>query len=122
MTGYVETSYDSSGNVFVDTVTYDYNAESSPGSGVYTGAYQGGVVTHMHDFQEENNKSSKTLTTDWNYSYVWWDGALQSYIHFHSVTDGGTVKDWHTDINYDASGYIHDASIQDGDPRDTDIE
>jgi LysM repeat protein len=73
------------------------------------------VVTHEHTTATKDSVAQPTSDTI-NY-YTWWDSAQQSYTDYTPDTSHpGTV--YATDYNYDKRGYLTDASISDGAPRD----
>ncbi|WP_222927040.1 LysM peptidoglycan-binding domain-containing protein [Sphingomonas gilva] len=84
------------------TTTYEYNLESSPGSGVYTGAYQGTIT--------RTRTSSSGVTTDRKTYYTWWDTAQQLTVTVSTSAVPGTTNN--ASYNYDNSGVLTSATIQ----------
>ncbi len=91
------------------STTFDYRAETSPGSGVWTGQYQGGVVTHALT-SRYNSITGQTLSHTTN-SYVWWDDAKVSTVTSTSGTTASSV------YSYDENGKLASVSISGSRPR-----
>jgi len=105
----------SDGSTMVANTTYDYKADV--GGGNYTGAYQGGNVTHSRTTNTRitSGGSSSQPTTDTANSYVWWEQAEQSVITYKpDITQSATNT---STFAYDASGHLTTVTIQDGRPR-----
>jgi len=99
----------------ISSTTYDYNLKVGSS---YSGAYQGGVVTHTN--------SSGTLyptfpgadpqqleTTDQATSYVWWRDAQQDRVTVQGSSTGTT----YTQYSYDLAGRVASAYIADASSR-----
>lgn len=82
-------------------------------AGTYTGAYQGGVVTHSRSTVKKNNVAQPT--TDTANTYVWFDTAKQNVTSYKPDVNGSTVNT--TTYYYDSFGFLYSANIQDGRPR-----
>ena len=90
----------------------DYKAETTAGSGVYTGAYLGGVITHT---RTNTTVSGQTTTSDTATSFVWWDGARQSEVVYKpNINLAATNR---SSFVYDTTGRLSAVSISDGRPR-----
>jgi YD repeat-containing protein len=103
-----------------NTTTYDYNAESYPGSGVWTGAWQGVVTrvrtTSTKDMYPGGEGSITNLpTSQTTYQYVWWDGAQQAKITHKPDVGAGTTNT--STFGYDVNGKLAFVNIKDGRPR-----
>jgi YD repeat-containing protein len=90
----------------------DYRAETTAGSGSYTGTYLGGVVTHT---RTQTTVSGTTTTSDTATSYVWWDGARQSEVVYKPNISQATTN--RSTFVYDTTGRLSAVSISDGRPR-----
>src|SRR5262249_18308502 len=78
----------SDNSVWTTATTYDYLAESSPGSNVYTGAYMGGLVTHQ---STQNTGGGSSTTADLRTYYTWFDSAESSQQDYDDrIHSGGT--------------------------------
>ncbi|HEX3673457.1 MAG TPA: hypothetical protein VHU87_04225, partial [Rhizomicrobium sp.] len=109
----VVTSVRSDGT-YVSTTSYDYGAAvTSGGVTTYTGAYQGGDVTHSHTTTMKG--SSAQPTTDTVNTYVWWDSAQQAVTTFNPDTSHSTLNT--STYSYDSLGHISSVAIADGRPR-----
>ncbi|RHW16875.1 LysM peptidoglycan-binding domain-containing protein [Sphingomonas gilva] len=94
------------------TTTYDYRAETS--SGVYTGVYMGGVVTHSRTTNSVNGNAQPTSDTE--NVYQWWDGArLQQVVYDPNIAQSGANNT--SSYYYDDAGHLASVYIQDGQPR-----
>jgi YD repeat-containing protein len=93
-----------SGSTQTTTTHYDYNALSGS---TWTGAYQGGVLTHMH------TATSGQADTDTVNSYTWLDTARESAISYND----GQGHTYDSTFYYDAHGHLHAVYIHDGRPR-----
>lgn len=94
--------------------TYTYNAETSPGSGVFTGQWLG-VVTQVASASSLSGGGGTTNSTSL-YTYSWWDSAQQARIvHTPNTASSGTK---HTStFAYDVNGRLTFVNVQDGRPR-----
>lgn len=102
-----------------NTTYNDYLAESSPGSGVYSGAYLGGVVTHSTTSGYTTNLSGGSYTSlptsETKNTYGWTDSAKQTYITYKPNASSGTT--YTSQFIYDQNFRISKVRIQDGAPR-----
>jgi YD repeat-containing protein len=105
----------SDGSTLVATTTFDYKADV--GGGSYTGAYQGGNVTHSRttNVKITSGGSTNQPTTDTVNSYAWWQQAQQSVITYKPDITQSTTNT--STFAYDASGHLTTVNIQDGRPR-----
>ena len=92
-------------SLLTTNATFDYKAESSPGSGLWTGDFQGGVVTHVRTVT--NLSATAQHTTN---SYVWWDDARLSVV---TNKPSATVT-YTSTYSYDENGKLASVNIQDG--------
>ena len=99
--------YDNS--LLTTNATFDYRAESAPGSGLWTGDFQGGVVTHVRT--TTNLSATAQHTTN---SYVWWDDARLSVV----VNKPSASLTYTSTYAYDENGKLASVNIQDGRPRE----
>ena len=91
--------------------TYDYRAESWPGSGVWTGDYQGGVITHIQTNSALNGAPQPVAHT--TNSFVWWDDARLSVV----TNKPSPTLTYTSTYSYDENGKLASIIIQDGRPR-----
>jgi YD repeat-containing protein len=100
------------------TTTYDYNLETYAGSGVFTGAYQGGLLIHSRTTCQTWNSSGygswvAMQPSDTRNGYVWWQSAQLQVITYNPVPSATN-----TTTNYfDVSGRMTGASIVDSYPH-----
>jgi YD repeat-containing protein len=94
--------------------TYDYRAETYAGSGVWTGAYQGGSVVQSVTTTTKGGVSQPT--TDTKTTLVWWDSAQASHVTFTpNIASPGTTNN--SSYYYDDAGHLQSVYIQDGRSR-----
>lgn len=103
------------------TTTYDYRAETFPGSGAWTGAWQG-VVTRVRtttskDMYPSGGSTTNLPTSQTTYQYVWWDSAQQAKITYDSDTGSGDNPIYTSTFGYDVNGRVSFVNIKDGRPR-----
>jgi YD repeat-containing protein len=91
--------------------TFDYRAENSPGSGVWTGDYQGGVITHIQTNSALNGAPQPVGHT--TNSFVWWDDAKLSVV----TNKPSPTLTYTSTYSYDENGKLASIIIQDGRPR-----
>jgi len=113
VTSDVATTIRSTGTWTAST-TYDYKAESSAGSNVYTGAYQGGVVTHQATHTTFPGDYTNAETRN---SYVWWDSALNNVTDYDAQSHTGALYPYHATYSYDSNGRLSSVGIVDGRSR-----
>jgi len=113
VTSDVATTIRSTGTWTAST-TYDYKAESSAGSNVYTGAYQGGVVTHQATHTTFPGDYTNAETRN---SYVWWDSALNNVTDYDAQSHTGALYPYHATYSYDTNGRLSSVGIVDGRSR-----
>jgi hypothetical protein len=103
---------------WVTSTNYDYDLETYTGSGVWTGAYQGGVVTHSRSTVTKNGTSQPT--NDTKNTFLWLDTALTSTaVYTPDISAPSTTNN--TQYRYDGMGRLVFASIADGRPRRVDF-
>jgi YD repeat-containing protein len=91
------------GSTTTTSTSFDYRAETSPGSGVWTGQYQGGIVTHASN--SRYSSSSGQTTSQTTNAYVWWDEAKIA----STTSTSGTVAS--SVYSYDENGKLASVSI-----------
>jgi YD repeat-containing protein len=101
--------YDNS--LLTTSVTYDYRAETFAGSGVWTGEYQGGAVTHVQTISAVNG--SPQPVANLTNSYDWWDDARLSVV----TNKPSTTTTYTSTYSYDENGKVASVVIQDGRAR-----
>ena len=81
---------------------------------MYTGAYQGGVVTHQatHTTFPGDYTNSETRN-----SYVWWDSALNNVTDYDAQSHTGALYPYHATYSYDTNGRLSSVGIVDGRSR-----
>jgi LysM repeat protein len=115
VTNDVMTSVRSDG-VYVNSTIYYYNAaETSSGSGEWSGVrtggiYLGGSVTKTVTAVTKDGVAQTGNSTTYNYKF--WDGAIQSKTNYVSGGDN-----WTSTFYYDTSGRLTSVYAQDGRPR-----
>lgn len=95
------------------TTTYYYGAETSTNSWVFTGAYQGGVVTGSYIDTTHGGANDKREKT----AYVWFGDARQATITKDNDANSSTNNEWVSTMHYASDGRLVSADIDDGDPR-----
>ena len=80
-----------------------------------TNTFTNGLITQTLQDTYKNGSDSSVPDSRQTYSYVWWDGAMQS-VNGNDNDNNGTI-DWTTTYSYDTSGHVSSAAIADGRPR-----
>lgn len=103
------------------TTNYDYNAETSAGSNVFTGQFLGTVTrvrtTATKDMAPLGGSVTNLAATQTTYGYTWWDDARQALIKYDGDTSTSANTVYTSTFAYDVNGKLTYVNIKDGRAR-----